>query len=130
MALRRIHLKVLAVFFAASFVVTGEAQRSGLMAPDSDWIQWGGPNRNFMSDSKGLATAWPSGGPGKLWTRALGEGHSSILVERGRLYTMYRPTSLMSYVRRSQEEVVAALDAATGSWRVTRRLHSQVECGT
>ena len=36
-------------------------------------------------------STWPAGGPKKLWTRALGEGHSAILAEGGRLYTMYRP---------------------------------------
>jgi outer membrane protein assembly factor BamB len=81
-------------------------------AAGSDWTQWGGPTRNFMSESKGLASSWPAGGPKRLWTRALGEGHSSILVEGDRLYTMYRPLSTDG--RRSQEEVVAALDAATG----------------
>jgi hypothetical protein len=89
--------------------------RPPLAAAAGDWTQWGGPHRNFMSDSTGLASSWPSGGPKKLWTRALGEGHSSILVEGGRLYTMFRPSGgLTSYVRRSQEEVIAALDAATG----------------
>ena len=78
-------------------------------ASTADWLQWGGPGRNFMPDATGLASSWPSGGPKRLWTRALGEGHSAILVEGGRLYTMYRPL-----VHRSQEEVVAALDAATG----------------
>ncbi len=43
----------------------------------SEWTQWGGPTRNFMSDAKGLASTWPAGGPKKLWTRALGEGHLS-----------------------------------------------------
>ena len=86
----------------------------GRAATPSEWTQWGGPTRDFMSDAKGLATAWPAGGPRKMWSRALGEGHSSILVENGRLYTMYRPLGVMSLVRRSQEEVVTALDAATG----------------
>src|SRR5258708_2814316 len=53
------------------------------------WPQWGGPNRNFMSDSKGLASKWPANGPRKLWGRVLGEGHSSITAESGRLYTMH-----------------------------------------
>jgi outer membrane protein assembly factor BamB len=79
------------------------------------WPQWGGPNRNFMSDSKGLASKWPASGPKKLWTRALGEGHSSIVAEGGRLYTMYRPLGMLAVVRRSQEEVIAALDANTGT---------------
>jgi len=67
-----------------------------------------------MSDAKGLASSWPAGGPKKRWSRALGEGHSSILFEGGTLYTMYRPLGLLSVVRRSQEEVIVALDAATG----------------
>src|SRR5258708_5008666 len=83
-------------------------------AASAGWPQWGGPNRNFVVDSKGLASAWPAGGPKKLWSRALGEGHSSIAVDGGRLYTMYRPLGMLAAVRRSQEEVVAALDASTG----------------
>lgn len=79
-----------------------------------EWTQWGGPRRNFTSDAKGLATSWPASGPKQVWTRALGEGHSSILVDGSRLYTMYRPLGLMSMIRRSQEEVIISLDAATG----------------
>jgi outer membrane protein assembly factor BamB len=86
----------------------------GITAAASEWTQWGGPTRNFMSEATGLASTWPAGGPKKLWSRALGEGHSSILVEGGRLYTMYRPVGMLSLVRRSQEEVVTALEAATG----------------
>jgi outer membrane protein assembly factor BamB len=84
-------------------------------APSAAWPQWGGPNRNFVSDAKGLATTWPSNGPKKLWSRALGEGHSAITSDGQRLYTMYRPLGLLSMVRRSQEEVIAALDASTGA---------------
>ena len=102
------------VLVGAIAAVLCQAPRYGLTAAGSDWTQWGGPNRNFVSDATGLASTWPPSGPTKLWTRALGEGHSSILVERGRLYTMYRPGGVISYVRRSQQEVVAALDAATG----------------
>jgi outer membrane protein assembly factor BamB len=76
------------------------------------WPQWGGPNRNFMSDARGLASKWPASGPKRLWSRALGEGHSAITVDGGRLYTMYRPPS---GGRRGEEEIIAALDAATGS---------------
>lgn len=78
------------------------------------WPQWGGPTRNFVADSKGLAASWPSSGPRKLWSRPLGEGHSAIVSDGARLYTMYRPLGLLAAVRRSQEEVVAAIDGATG----------------
>jgi outer membrane protein assembly factor BamB len=76
-----------------------------LAAPDAAWLQWGGPRRNFMVESGTLASQWPAGGPKRLWSRALGEGHSAILVESGRLYTMYRLGGA---------ERIAALDAATG----------------
>ncbi len=74
-------------------------------AQSSDWPQWGGPQRNFKSDEKGLATSWPAAGPRRVWQRELGEGYSAIAVERDLLFTMYR---------KGENEVVIALDAATG----------------
>jgi outer membrane protein assembly factor BamB len=62
---------------------------------------------------RGLASTWPAGGPRKLWTRPLGPGHSSIVVENGRLYTMYRP-STGTRNQWAAEEVVVSLDASTG----------------
>ena len=85
-----------------------------LDAADNAWLQWGGPRRNFMVDTTGIAGTWPEGGPPRLWQRSLGEGHSAVIVEGNRLYTMYRPAGLLSYVRRSQQETVGALDVATG----------------
>src|SRR5688572_28655024 len=107
-----IHRRTIAAVAIAAALCAGTHR--GQAANGSDWTQWGGPNRNFMSDAKGLAASWPAGGPKTLWSRALGEGHSAILVEAGRLYTQYRPAGLLSYLRRSQEEVIAALDAASG----------------
>ncbi len=72
----------------------------------AQWPQWGGPNRDFAVDAKGLADSWPDDGPKKLWSRPLGPGNSSIIVDEGRLYTMYRPGA--------DDEVVIALDAADG----------------
>jgi outer membrane protein assembly factor BamB len=74
-------------------------------AQTANWPQWGGPQRNFMVEAKGLAESWPAGGPKRLWNRALGEGHSSVVVDADRLYTMYS---------RGEQEFVVALDAATG----------------
>ena len=70
-----------------------------------EWPQFGGPHRNFTSDTKNLAASWPSTGPKKLWARTLGEGYSGIAVDNGTLFTMYR---------KSDKEVVVALDAGTG----------------
>ena len=71
----------------------------------TDWSQWGGPSRNFVSNSKGLAASWPEKGPRQLWTRPLGEGHSSILASGNTLYTMYS---------QGEQEIVIALAADTG----------------
>ena len=74
-------------------------------AQSADWAQWGGPHRDFKSDATGLAASWPASGPRRLWTRTLGDGYSAIAVESGKLYTMYRS---------GEQDVVVALDAATG----------------
>ena len=84
------------------------AMAAGVAGNLPEWPQFGGPNRNFMVDSKGLADAWPAGGPKKLWMRPLGEGYSEISVDQGTLYTMYR---------KDEQEVAIAMDAATGKTR-------------
>jgi outer membrane protein assembly factor BamB len=73
--------------------------------PSPSWLQWGGPNRDFKAAAQGIKESWPSGAPKRLWSRPLGEGHSAILVEEGRLYTMYSS---------GDREVIISLDAATG----------------
>ncbi len=79
------------------------------------WRQWGGPNRNFIVESGALGDTFPEGGPRVIWSRPLGTGHSSILVDEGRLYTMYRSGN--GRARQGPwdaEEAVVALDATTG----------------
>src|ERR1051326_9208821 len=78
---------------------------SAVMAQSTDWSQWGGPHRDFKSDATGLAASWPTSGPRRLWSRELGDGYSAIAAEGGKLYTMYRS---------GEQDVVVALDAATG----------------
>lgn len=71
----------------------------------AQWAQFGGPNRDFKVNSKGLAEKWPEGGPKKIWERELGDGYSTIVVDEGMLYTMYR---------KGEEEFTVGLDAKTG----------------
>ena len=70
-----------------------------------DWPVWGGKNRDFIVNTSGLAGSWPQGGPKKIWSRPLGDGYSSIAEEAGVLYTTFR---------RNTQDVITALDAATG----------------
>lgn len=72
----------------------------------AQWPQWGGQGRNFHSSATGLAEEWPEAGPRKIWERALGAGHSSIVADGGQLFTLYRS---------GEDEVVVALDAQTGA---------------
>lgn len=79
---------------------------SGCAAPVSaQWTQWGGPNRDFTCDASALAGEWPADGPRKIWSREIGGGHSSILVDGDTLYTM---------CRRGERDAVLAINAATG----------------
>lgn len=75
---------------------------------DASWTQFGGARQDFRADAGALADAWPADGPKRLWTRELGDGYSGIVVEDGRLYTMYRDAD-------AGEEVVVCLDEETGA---------------
>ena len=94
---------VLAAILFLAFTIT-PAQTPDA-AKTLEWTQWGGPHRNFKSDVTGLAQSWPATGPRPLWSRELGDGYSAIAAESGKLFTMYR---------RGEQDVVVALDAATG----------------
>jgi len=100
------------MFGLTIFLVLGFA--SGLLAQEA-WPQWGGPDRNFVVASGPLAESWPDAGPPIVWSRPLGTGHSSIVIDDERLYTMYRVGNGREKAGpwEAQERVVA-LDRATG----------------
>ncbi len=53
------------------------------------WQQWRGPNRDGVSNEKGLMDSWPESGPEVLWKATeLGGGYSSLVVQGDRLFTM------------------------------------------
>ncbi|CAN5732147.1 PQQ-like beta-propeller repeat protein [soil metagenome] len=91
--------------FGGEFFLPNTDQHLGITNHHADWPQWGGPTRDFKSDSKNLANRWPAGGPRRLWVRPLGEGHSSIVSDTGRLYTMYR---------KGEREYLICLEARSG----------------
>lgn len=83
----------------------------------AQWNQWGGPERDFKVKSSNLANDWPEGGPQKIWSRSLGEGYSSIAVDDGKLYTMYRD---------GDDEIIIALRADNGETIWKHRYSSSV----
>ncbi|MGD2108165.1 MAG: PQQ-like beta-propeller repeat protein [Phycisphaerae bacterium] len=84
---------------------SGLVAACGCSMHQAEWPQWGGPGRDFIVESEGLADEWPDDGPPKLWHRELGDGYSTIAVDGDRLYTMYRT---------GDDEFTVALDATTG----------------
>lgn len=87
---------------ALAFAVTATTA----FAQQGDWPQFGGPARNFTVEGPALADAWPAEGPKPLWKRELGEGYAGIAIDGTRLYTM---------LQRGSQELITALDAATGA---------------
>ena len=91
-------------------------------AQQTEWLRWGGPQGNFMTEVTGLADSWPESGPREVWSRPLGAGHSAILVADGRLFTMYRVSHGDGGGRPwSPSETVIAMSADTGEtlWEYT-----------
>jgi len=114
--LRRLAALLIALFCALSLTPRTRPAAQAPASPTPAWTQWGGPTRDFHAASTDLADTWPAGGPPVLWTRPLGTGHSAIVVDEGRLFTMYRTGN--GRARQGPwkaEEVVAALDAKTGA---------------
>jgi outer membrane protein assembly factor BamB len=102
-------------FLVAGVLLGALCEAAGAQMPASEWRQWGGPNRNFISGATGLADKWPDSGPRVIWSRPLGTGHSAIVAADGRLFTMYRVGNGRAKMGPwSAAEAVVALDAATG----------------
>ncbi len=89
------------VLLVSAVCIAGCSSGSG----QGNWLQWGGPNRNFVVEAKGLADSWPEAGPNKLWHRELGDGYSAIVSDGKALFTMYRI---------DQDEFTIALSSETG----------------
>jgi outer membrane protein assembly factor BamB len=56
----------------------------------ADWPQYLGPNRNSISDQKGILRSWPENGPQVLWTVSVGKGFGGPVVKDGKVYLLDR----------------------------------------
>ncbi len=55
----------------------------------ADWPQWRGPNRDGVSKETGLLASWDEDGPPLVWkTKGLGGGYSSLVIAKGKIFTM------------------------------------------
>jgi outer membrane protein assembly factor BamB len=94
---------------AASLLVVGLSIGVGSQANAVDWPQWRGPNR----DGHVVGFVPPKAWPDRLtqrWKVAVGSGHATPLLVGDRIYM---------FSRQADDEVMAALDAASGKvlWR-------------
>jgi len=69
-----------------------------------EWPQWRGPNRDGAVVGAAAPAVWPKELKVR-WRMTVGTGHSSPVVADGRVY---------QFARQGEEEVLIALDAATG----------------
>ena len=66
--------------------VTGSANMAN---STFDWPQWRGPERNGISQERGLLKQWPADGPKLLWqVNDIGDGYSTPAVVGTRIYLM------------------------------------------
>ena len=72
----------------------------------ADWPQFMGPDGTGVSSEKGLARAWPDGGPRVLWRTPLGAGYGGAAIRGGKVYLLDRVDQ--------KTDVLRCLDLATG----------------
>ena len=72
--------------------------------PSADWTQWRGPNRDGSAPSFTPPRTWPASLTSR-WNVEIGLGYSTPLIVGDRVFT---------FTRQGNDEVVMALDAASG----------------
>ena len=87
------------------------ASLAGSAAAAQQWPQWRGPTRDGVVPAANVPKAWPEK-PTLKWRQTVGEGYSSPVVDRGRVFV---------HSRRDPQEIVTAFDLASGKqvWQVT-----------
>ncbi len=101
----RVRLTCLLVALFA--IATGSAQTS----PRHSWPQWRGPARTGVLTADEAPATWPPELK-KGWSVEVGEGYSSPVSGDGRVFV---------HARRDPEEVVSAIDLATGTVAWTQK---------
>ncbi len=74
------------------------------LAIAQDWAQWRGPGRDGVVPAASAPKSWPET-LRRSWRVEIGEGYSSPVVSRGRVFV---------HARRDPDEIVTAIDLAKG----------------
>lgn len=70
----------------------------------NDWPQWRGPNRDGVSTETDILREWPKDGPKVLWQAKLGDGFASVVVAKGRAFTIFQDGTNESVVSWNAED--------------------------
>jgi outer membrane protein assembly factor BamB len=98
-----------------SFLAVSVTWSTRTSASTSDWPQWRGPERNGISQERGLLKQWPAEGPKLLWqVNDIGDGYSTPAVVGTRIYLMSN--------RGMENEFVQALSTQDGKSIWTTRV--------
>jgi len=103
-------------------VATLKSPESRIVA--DDWPQWRGPLRNAVSAETSLLRSWSEDGPKLAWKVAgLGTGYASVVIRRGRVYTIGKHGTKL---------FVTALEANTGklAWARNIGMTARIPCST
>jgi outer membrane protein assembly factor BamB len=89
--MRRYWLCLLVLSVPLCFLCSAQNQRVSAF----DWPQWRGPQRDAVSQEKGLLPEWPTEGPSLVWNskesnggKSIGTGYSSVAISGGQIYTL------------------------------------------
>jgi outer membrane protein assembly factor BamB len=78
--------KQLAALFLSA--ISASAVFADVPKDSKDWPQFRGPARDNISKETGLLKEWPKEGPPLAWTaKGIGDGHASVAVTGGKIYT-------------------------------------------
>ena len=80
-----------------------------------DWTQWRGPARDGMVAAAVVPKSWPNAVK-RGWALEIGEGYSSPVIGNGRVFV---------HSRRDPDEIVTAIDLATGKVAWQQRYQSE-----
>lgn len=80
---------------------------SAVPSSGADWPGFRGPNRNGLSGETGLLRSWGAGGPQRLWSVTLGEGHAGAAVYGSKVY-------VLDYDQSARADKLICLDFASG----------------
>src|SRR6186713_3079247 len=89
MTIPRINCSLVTTVFLCALASTAFASDGETKKDATSWPSWRGPNRDGVSNEKGLLDSWKGDGPPLAWSASgFGGGFSSLVIADGKIFTM------------------------------------------